>query len=118
MEGVSQLLSMPQPQLLVGSTNVERVPVNKELDEATRTLVGSVFYGTLLKTMRESEMKGEIGHGGRGEEAFGAQLDAMLAERAGQATHGGVAGAIYKSLARQQGLMDAKKVSSVTGGEA
>ncbi len=111
MQGVSELRSVSPAK-----PRVEPAPRNKQLDEATRTLVGSVFYGALLKTMRDSEMKGEIGHGGRGEEVFGAQLDAMLAERAGKATKGGLADVIYKSLEKQQGLRDAAKLSSATGG--
>jgi Rod binding domain-containing protein len=56
-----------------------------ELREATGSVVGSVFYGTLLKNLRASELKGEYGHGGRGEEVFQAQLDQTLADQAGQA---------------------------------
>ena len=48
-------------------------------------VVGTVFYGTLLKTMRASNLKGQYGHGGRGEEVFQAQLDQTLADQAGQA---------------------------------
>ena len=111
MQSVTELLpgSLPRRQ-------VEAPPKNKVLDEATRTLVGSVFYGTLMKTMRESEMKGKYGHGGRGEEAFGAQLDAMLAERAGKGTNGGLAAALYESLERQQGLMDGARATVAAEG--
>lgn len=111
MQGIAELLSGPKAQL-----RSESAPRNKELDEVTRTLVGSVFYGTLLKTMRESEMKGKYGHGGRGEEVFGAQLDAMLAERAGKSTRGGLAAALYKHLERQQRLVDTNRSASPAGG--
>ena len=75
------------------------------LREATGEVVGSVFYGTLLRTMRESELKGRYGHGGRGEEIFAAQLHGVMAEKMGQATNGGLADAIYKSLEHQQSLV-------------
>lgn len=48
-------------------------------------VVGQVFYGTLLRQLRSSSLAGKYGHGGRGEEVFQAQLDQVLATRAGQA---------------------------------
>jgi len=101
MQAVSDILSNTPPK--VGAPTAPR---NKKLQEVTHELVGSVFYGTLLKTMRASEMKGKYGHGGRGEEVFGAQLDQALAEQTGKATRGGVADAIYQRLAGQQNRMD------------
>ena len=78
------------------------------LRSATGTVVGSLFYGTLLKSMRESETKGAYGHGGRGEEVFSAQLHQILAERAGAATRNGLGEALYRSLEPQtQRIRDA-----------
>ena len=98
-------------------TAIDRPPgtsdvVQRDLDrlqEATAQVVGSVFYGTLLKTMRESELKGPYGHGGRGEEVFSAQLDGILAERMGVATRGGLSEVLYHALARQQGLISGQR---------
>lgn len=73
-----------------------------KLKQSTRQVVGSVFYGTLLKSMRDSSMKGPYGHGGRGEEVFSAQLHNLLAEKMGEATNGGLADALYDSLSAQQ----------------
>jgi len=72
------------------------------LREVTREVAGSVFYGELLKNMRGSSMKGEYGHGGRGEEVFAAQLHAELAQRMGQATRIGLGETLYQRLAGQQ----------------
>ena len=72
------------------------------LREAVNRVVGSVFYGTLLQQMRASSLKGTYGHGGRGEEVFAAQLDQVLAERAGQAGRSNIGEAIVRSYARQQ----------------
>jgi len=77
----------------------------QRLKEATGQIVGSVFYGTLLKSMRDSELKGAYGHGGRGEEVFAAQLHGMWAERMGEATNGGLTDALYRRLEHQQRLM-------------
>ncbi len=72
------------------------------LQDASGRIVGSFFYGTLLRTMRESEMKGQYGHGGRGEEIFAAQLHGILAERMGEAEQNGLAKRLYRHLERQQ----------------
>ncbi len=79
-------------------------------------VVGSVFYGRLLRTMRESQLKGRFGHGGRGEEAFGGQLDGILAERAGMASSRGVGDAVYRHLAKQQRLISQAQASKEVGG--
>jgi Rod binding domain-containing protein len=90
------------------NTITEASPVNndlKRLRNAVGEVVGSVFYGTLLKTMRNSVMKGPYGHGGRGEEIFAAQLDGILAGEMGKATRGGLTEALYADLEKQQRLI-------------
>ena len=77
----------------------------RKLRQATGQVVGSVFFGTLLKTMRESKLRGSIGHGGRGEEVFSAQLHGMWAEKMGETHDGGIADAVFQSLERQQTLI-------------
>ncbi len=72
------------------------------LRRATDELVGTLFYETLLKTIRESPLKGEYGHGGRAEEVFGSQLDAIRAHRMSAATRGGLSDLLYESLKQQQ----------------
>ncbi len=85
------------------SVSTDRVARDlKRLREATGTVVGSVFFGTLLQQMRESKLKGPYGHGGRGEEIFAAQLHGILAERAGNTVQRGLAQAIYRRLEAQQ----------------
>ena len=70
--------------------------LRKRADE----FVGMFFYGTLLKGVREHRLtNSKLGFGGRGEEAFGAQLDQELAQRAGKATHTGLTDAIVRQLA-------------------
>jgi hypothetical protein len=73
-----------------------------QLRKATGTLTGTVFFGTLLRTMRNSAMKGPIGHGGRGEEIFAEQLHGVLAERIGSSTQSNLGDIVFKHLERQQ----------------
>ncbi len=77
----------------------------KRLRETTGQVIGSVFFGTLLKTMRESKLQGPYGHGGRGEQVFAAQLHGLLAERMGRGMTKGLGETIYRSLERQQTLI-------------
>ncbi len=77
----------------------------KRLRETTGKVIGSVFFGTLLKTMRESKLQGPYGHGGRGEQVFAAQLHGLLAERMGRGMTNGLGETIYRSLERQQTLI-------------
>jgi Rod binding domain-containing protein len=86
-----------------------------KLREAVDQVVGSVFYGTLLRTMRSSQLKGPYGHGGRGEEVFGAQLDQVLAERAGRARGYGLTDAVVRQLAEQQLRVDRALERTETG---
>lgn len=72
------------------------------LRRAAAQVTGSLFYGTLLRSMRESEMKGPYGHGGRGEEIFAEQLHGILAERLGEATKSDLGQMIYRHLEGQQ----------------
>ncbi len=51
--------------------------------------------------MRASGLRGKYGHGGRGEEVFAAQLDQILAERAGRARGYDLSDAIMGRLDRQ-----------------
>lgn len=83
------------------------------LREATGRVVGSVFYATMLKTMREGGFEGRFGHGGRGEKAFAPQLHNLLAERMGTSQSGGLAEALFKRLEAQQRRLDQSRAMEV-----
>ncbi|GMU24551.1 MAG: hypothetical protein AMXMBFR13_46250 [Phycisphaerae bacterium] len=68
------------------------------LRQAADELVGVTFFGKMLAMARNSAIKGTIGHGGRGEEIFGAQLDQELARRVGQNFRNSLSEAIYQRL--------------------
>jgi Rod binding domain-containing protein len=71
------------------------------LRQAANEVVGTVFYAPMLKMARENPFKGKYGHGGRGEEVFGAQLDMELARRASHRLDGGLADAIVRRFERE-----------------
>ena len=98
--------------MTVANINVNREPpddVHRDLArlrEVTGKVVGLTFFGTLLKSMRESNLSGAYGHGGRGEQVFAAQLHGMYAERLGESVSKGHLGEIlYRRLANQQKLV-------------
>lgn len=112
----SQRRGSPPPSWIAGQTpRLDRRiesggsltdPRLAKLRQATGQIVGSVFYGTLLRIARDSAIQGKYGHGGYGETVFQGQLDQLLAERAGQVRQNGLSGAILKRLAPQQMRID------------
>jgi hypothetical protein len=98
------IVEVTQPDIMLstapGSQGTQR------LKEVTGQVLGSVFFGTLLRIMRESESKGMYGHGGRGEEVFSAQLHDIIAERLGMKLKTPLSEAIHRSLEGQQQRLD------------
>ncbi len=68
--------------------------------EAADALVSLGFVQPLLKMVRQSPLRSELMHGGFGEDAFGRQLDMMLADRVAERTSGSIGEAIYRHLTR------------------
>lgn len=85
-------------QSKLGSNGRTRA-IHAELRRTINKAVGSVFYAPLLQSSRNSTLKSDFGHGGRGEDIFRAQLDGMLAERAGQASAFGVGKVLFDRFA-------------------
>jgi len=77
----------------------------KKLRDAADQVVGSAFFGTMLRALRQSELKGPYGHGGRGEEIFSEQLHGIYADRLGASLKGGLQASVYHRLEKQQRLM-------------
>lgn len=94
-----QIESNHPPAGLAPSTVLRDV---ERLRDVTGQLAGTVFYGTLLRTMRDSVLKGPYGHGGRGEEIFAEQLHGRLAERLGRATKNNLGDQLFRHLECQQ----------------
>ena len=72
----------------------------EQLRASVQEMVGQTFFGQMLKAARNSPLKSELFHGGRGEEIFGTQLDAEFARRAGMGTKSSLTDAIYNRLAK------------------
>ncbi|MEK6675376.1 MAG: hypothetical protein AABZ47_06940 [Planctomycetota bacterium] len=84
----------------------------RRLKEVSGKVIGSAFFETMLKTMRNSKIQGTVGHGGRGEKIFAGQLHGTLAERMGSAPSG-LGDELFRHLEHQQRLIS-KALSSET----
>lgn len=71
------------------------------LREVVSEVVGITFFAQMLKIAHNSALKGEFGHGGRGEQVFRGQLDMELARRVGRATRSGLSEALYQRFVGQ-----------------
>jgi len=94
-EAVSAQLHM-QAQHLTNGNEAGEERMRKKVGE----FVGSVFYGTLLRQIQDSKLKGEYMHGGRGEEVFRGQLNQELAKRMGTAPNDPITERLYESIQR------------------
>jgi len=89
---------------MAGPRGFEALAPNRAKGDTLRKqvgeFVGNVFYGTLMKQMQASKLKGKYLHGGRGEEVFKGQLHMELAKRMGQAAGDPIAESMYRAFAR------------------
>jgi Rod binding domain-containing protein len=89
---------------------VKTAASDEQLRSEAQRLVSQVFFGTLLKQMRNSPFKSEMWSGGRGGEAFGGLYDQHLADRMAKASGRKLVNSIVRSLrrdrARNSGVAD------------
>ncbi len=81
-----------------------------KLEEVSGKIVGQMFYGTLLKAMRESSLNNGLCDGGRGEAVFAGQLHGIYAEQAGTAVQGGLKAVLFDKLKPQQERISAARL--------
>ena len=81
---LSRVAKLPRPQRL------------QVLRQAVDEVVGATFFAPMLKAARSSAIRSKVFHGGRGEEVFGAQLDAELARRASMGMHNGLNDTLFR----------------------
>lgn len=84
----------------ISSIALNAKPPRPDLRKQAEEFVAMTFYSQLLKQMRNSSLKGEYMHGGRGEEIFAARLDMELVRRIGQSGRVPLVDTIVKHLSR------------------
>lgn len=86
---------------LASKAPVDPASTEAQVRETAQQLVASTFIMPLLQQMREDPFKSEMFHGGFTEDAFGQQLDTILADRIAQRTGGSIVDAVYRSINKQ-----------------
>ncbi len=71
-----------------------------QVREAANQLISVAFVKPLLAQIHQNPFRGDLFHGGQGEEAFQGHLDTLLADRVAQRMNSGLSEAIYKSFLR------------------
>ena len=61
--------------------------VHDKLDRAASEAVGQLLFAPMLAELRKSPLGKRFGHGGRGEEVFGQQLDERVADIVASSAH-------------------------------
>ena len=82
-------------------------PPDRQVEQSRKLageFVANAFYGTLLKQMNESKIKGKYFHGGRGEEVFKGQLSMEIAKRIGQSPTEPLGNAFFAALQKRLGV--------------
>jgi flagellar protein FlgJ len=72
------------------------------LREAFQDFVGQTLFGQMLQSMRSTVGKPAYFHGGRGEEVFQQQLDAVLVEEISESSSSMVADPMYELFRLQR----------------
>ena len=80
------------------TTDPAAITQNRQLRQKVDQWVGQVFFGTLMKQVRESPFKSELFSGGRGGGAFQQMLDGVLIERSSHNLGGRLSDSIVRKL--------------------
>ncbi len=98
----SKLAAATSPLALSNQVGDEQ-PDKAKLRETFDQFVGELFYGQMLKAMRQSVGKPAYFHGGRAEEIFQDRLDQVLAEEMTAASASSFTGPMFElfALSRQ-----------------
>src|SRR5262249_28128322 len=62
----------------------------EQAHQTAQAMVGDMFFAPMLEEMRKLPFGKKISFGGRGEEAFGEQLDQLLAQKGAQRDQSGL----------------------------
>lgn len=85
-----------------GRQNTSKLaPENQaKLRKTVGEVVGTIFFGEMLKNVRNSVLQGEYGHGGNGERVFMAQLHQQIAREIGGRMRNGLTESICNRLTK------------------
>jgi Rod binding domain-containing protein len=72
----------------------------RELEQAAETLVAQTFFGSLLKSARQSPWRSDLWDGGRAGQAYQSMFDQHLAERLTGGPGAGLVRAIVNRIER------------------
>jgi hypothetical protein len=89
-----QPVGAPRPPATEAGVSKEDAVLRKRLGE----FVGNIFYGTLIRQMNDSSLKGAYLHGGRGEEVFQGQLGMEFATRLGRAPNDPITNKLFEAM--------------------
>ena len=107
-------MSMPAA---VSTTSITGAQSAKARRKAYGEVVGNMFYGTLMKQMNDSKLKGSYFHGGRGEEAFRGQLALELGKRMGQSPTDPLVNRMFEAAEKRLTGVAANKALPVNTGD-
>ena len=111
-------LSIAAPQLGVGhhfsqmlltsDSATDRTPTPKEavIRQSAEELVAMTLIKPLLEQARQDPFKSELFHGGFAEDAFGAQLDSVIAERMTHSIRLPVVDSVYSRIVKAANRID------------
>ncbi|NJL32278.1 MAG: hypothetical protein HC898_12040 [Phycisphaerales bacterium] len=83
----------------------DRLPQSREelVRQTAEELVSTALVKPLLGQLRNDPFKSELFHGGQAEDAFGEQMDTLLADRMVKGTRLPVVDAVYRTLMERGG---------------
>jgi hypothetical protein len=83
-----------------GATGRRAVSTEDQARKAAEQFVAGTLVLPILREARENPFKTEMFHGGATEDAFGQQLDTILADRITASANLGIVDSVYRSLTK------------------
>ncbi len=101
--------------LAMQDTAADRQPETREqmVRQTAEELVATALVKPLLEQMRNDPFKSDLFDGGQAEEAFGAQMDTIMADRMVQGMRLTVVEGVYRTLMQRGQLEQGSKVNVV-----
>ncbi len=81
-------------------------PQEDDARTASEALVAITLVQPLLEQARKDPFRSDLFHGGFAEDAFGAKLDSIIAERITKASHMPIVESLYSQMTQARGKVD------------